>query len=91
MDSGLKQCVDTGLVPSTIFNSLHNHTTLEDPTEVGVTQFVLNYASDFSPSRVKQVANLFESYGYHDLASSMTGEDMSIFNYSVLSYVCMLM
>ena len=79
MDSGLKQCVDVGLVPSTIFDSLSNYATLADPTAVGITKFVLYHASDFSPAKVKQVAKLFERYGCLDLSTSMTGESMSTF------------
>ena len=78
MDSGLKQCVDVGLISSTMFDSLPNYLRLADPTAVGVTQFVLDHASDFTPAKVKQVAKLFEGYGYQKLASSMTGEDMNI-------------
>ena len=89
MASGLKKCVDISLVPSTIFDSLHNHAKLDDPTAVGVPQFVLDHASDFSPAKVKKVAKLFDGYGYHSLASSLKGEGKRTFNCSLLSSLIM--
>lgn len=89
MASGLKKCVDISLVPSAIFDSWHDHAKLDDPTAVGVPQFVLDHASDFSPAKVKKVAKLFEDYGYHSLASSLRGEGLCTFNCSLLSSMIM--
>ena len=68
--SGLKRCIEIGLLPSTIFHYSH----LEDPTSVDITQFVLSHASDDVP--LKQMAGVFKRFGYLSLASSVTGEIM---------------
>ena len=74
----MKKCVEVGLIPSAIFNNPLSVDNLNDPTAVGITQFVLDHATDTSPSKVKQMAKLFGRFGYPNLASSMTGEVMSI-------------
>ena len=74
--SGLKQCVEVGVLSSRIFDDSVED--LEDPTAVGITTFVLGNLIEAKPSKVKRMATLFEGFGYLSLASAMTGESVSI-------------
>lgn len=75
--SELKQCVEAGLLPSGVFD-LPFYLHLEDPTAVGITKFVLDNVKDAKPLTVKRMATLFKGFGYHSLATSMTGEGLSV-------------
>ena len=86
----MKKCVEVGLLSSAIFNNPLSVRNLNNPITVGITQFVLDHATDTSPSKVMQMAKLFDGFGYCNLASSVTGEDMSISrcNHRCLSCLC---
>lgn len=75
--SELKQCVEAGLLPSSIFDYPF-YLNREDPTAVGITKFVLDNVKDAKPLTVKRMTTLFKGFGYHNLASSMTGEGLSV-------------